>query len=249
MSSFKLPRTVLVPITLHRSNLQLAATLVVALGDNAWSLMDLTGEIFGKAEAVYLSTLQFERRRKSYVLGRYAAKMALGNVLAESDLRTIEIERGVFEQPVVRYPRDDQWDVTISHTEFLAAALTFRRGHPMGIDIERIDPASAETALSQLSEREVSWVEGQSAKRLETTFALWSAKEALSKALRTGLTSPIEIYNVAEFSEIGPGIWEGLFLNFAQYKARIWIGSSSVLAIVLPKKSTILTEADLCRIL
>ena len=249
MSSFNLPRTVLVPLTLHRSDLQLEAKLVVALGDNAWSLMDLSGEIFGKAEAVYLSTLRFERRQKSYVLGRYAAKIALGNALVESDLRTIEIERGVFEQPVVRYSRDDKWDVTISHTEFLAVALAYPRGHPMGIDIERIDAAGAETASSQLSEQEAGWIEGQPANKLETIFALWTAKEALSKALRTGLTSPIEIYNLAEFSRIGSGIWEGLFLSFAQYKARVWIGSSSVLAIVLPKQSTIFTEANLCGIL
>jgi 4'-phosphopantetheinyl transferase len=249
MSSFKLPRTILVPLTLQRSNLQLEATLVVASSNTAWSLMDLSGEIFGKAEAAYLSTLQFERRQKSYLLGRYAAKMALGNALAESDLRTIEIERGVFEQPVVRYPGDNRWDVTISHTEFLAAALAYPRVHPMGIDIERIDAAGAETASSQLSKQEAGWLESQPANRLETIFALWTAKEALSKALRTGLTSPIEIYNLAEFSRINRGIWEGLFLNFAQYKARVWIGSSSVLAIVLPKKSTIFTEADLCGIL
>jgi 4'-phosphopantetheinyl transferase len=249
MSSFKLPRTVVVPLALHRSNLQLEATLVVALADSAWSFMDLSGEIFGKTEAAYLSTLQFERRQKSYVLGRYAAKMALGHALAESDLRTIQIERGVFEQPVVRYPRDDKWDVTISHTEFLAAALAYPRGHPMGIDIERIDAASAETASSQLSEQEAGWVKDQPTNKLETTFALWTAKEALSKTLRTGLTSPIEIYNLAEFSQISSGNWEGLFLNFAQYKARVWIGSSSVIAIVLPKKSTIFTEADLCGIL
>jgi 4'-phosphopantetheinyl transferase len=119
----------------------------------------------------------------------------------------------------------------------------------MGIDIEGIDAARAETALSQLSEQEAGWTEGKPANKLETAIALWTAKEALSKALRTGLMSPIEIYNLAEFRKIGPGIWEGLFLNFAQYKARVWIGSTSVLAIILPKKSTMLTDPDLSGIL
>jgi 4'-phosphopantetheinyl transferase len=245
----KLPRTELVPLTIRRSEIQLEGKLVLVFDDIAWSAKEFAAKVLGEAETLYFSTLPFAPRQKSYLLGRYAAKAALGNAFAESDLRTIEIERGVFEQPVVHYPRNDKWDVTISHTELSAAALAYPRGHPMGIDIERINSARAETLLSQLSEQEVDWVDRQPANRLETAFALWTAKEALSKALRTGLMSPVEIYNLTEFNQTGSGIWEGFFHNFAQYKARVWIGSSSVLAMVFPSRSTISMESDLCRIL
>ena len=43
----------------------------------------------------------------------------------------------------------------------------------------------------------------------------------------------------------GHGGWEGVFENFAQYKARVWIGSSHVLSIVVPKRSTLILEEQL----
>ena len=61
--------------------------------------------------------------------------------------------------------------------------------------------------------------------------------------------SPVKIYNLAEFYQIDSGIWEGLFQNFAQYKARIWTGSSYALSIVMPKRSVIIEDRDLCTVL
>jgi len=56
--------------------------------------------------------------------------------------------------------------------------------------------------------------------------------------------SSVEIYNLAEFRAIDSGVLDGLFENFAQYKGRIWIGSSHALSIVLPKRSVLSLEGN-----
>jgi 4'-phosphopantetheinyl transferase len=89
----------------------------------------------------------------------------------------------------------------------------------MGIDLEGIDSTRYETILSQRSEKERKWV--QAANREDTlqfATALWTAKEALSKVLCTGLMSPVQIYNLSEFTRINQGHYEGTFRNFGQYK-------------------------------
>ena len=109
----------------------------------------------------------------------------------------------------------------------------------MGIDLERIDPRQHETILSQLSEREIGWLSLRFAGKLQFASALWAAKESLSKVLRTGLMASIRVYDLAEFNLADSKVWEGFFQNFAQYKARVWIGSNHVLSIALPKLSTL----------
>jgi phosphopantetheinyl transferase len=245
MTSFKLPRAVSWPLTIQRGEAQLSAALAVVFDDQSLVLNELAGELLGPAEFAYFSTLRFGLRRQSYLLGRYATKLALRDLLQESDFRIIEIARGVFDQPIVLSGRKQGWGVTISHTDSLAVALAFPTGHPMGIDVERIDSTRFETILSQLSEREIQWVEAANTEsKPALATALWTSKEALSKILCTGLTSPIKIYSLAKFDLIRLGTWEGLFQNFGQYKAMASIGSAYALSIVLPRKSVVAGGCD-----
>jgi len=143
MSSFKLPRAVSWPLTIQRGEAQLSAALAIVFDDQSLVLNELAGELLGPTEFAYFSTLPFGRRRQGYLLGRYAAKLALRDLLQESDLRIIEIVRGVFDQPIVLFGQKQGWSVTISHADSLAFALAFPTGHPMGIDAERIDSTCA----------------------------------------------------------------------------------------------------------
>jgi 4'-phosphopantetheinyl transferase len=239
MTLSKFPHTICRALTISRGESQLSAALAVASDDQAADLTELAAEILGPEETAYFSTLQFARRQRSYLLGRYAAKLALRELFRESDLRAIEIARGVFDQPIVLSARKPGWGITISHADSIAAALAFPAGHPMGIDVELIDSTHYQTLRSQLSADEVTRLMGTEGQELELATAIWTAKEALSKVLCSGLMSPIPIYSLSEFRLIGPGIWEALFQNFAQYKATIWIGDRWVLSIVLPKRSTL----------
>jgi 4'-phosphopantetheinyl transferase len=249
MNRAQLPRSLSYPIAIRRCNGSAEAMLAIAFYDPACVWTEFAAEILGQSETAYFSTLRFTRRQESYLLGRYAAKIALAEILSEPELRTIEIERGVFEQPVVRYDRKPRWDITISHAEGLAVAVAYPAEHPMGVDVERIESTRRETILSQLSEKEVGWVDASLTDALPLATALWTAKESLSKALRTGLMSPIKIYDLSEFMVIDSGIGEAFFENFAQYKARAWMGSLYALSIALPKRSALTLDYNLRAVL
>ena len=98
-------------------------------------------------------------RQNTYLLGRYTAKLALSELFSEKDLGAIEVGRGVFEQPIVQYVGDPGYGVTIGYAGSVAVALGYPAGHPMGIDIERLDRARYETIVSQLSDREMTLAE------------------------------------------------------------------------------------------
>jgi 4'-phosphopantetheinyl transferase len=250
MTSSKIPRAVSWPLAIQRGEAQLSAALAVVFDDQSLVLHELARELLGPTEFAYFSTLSSGRRRHGYLLGRYAAKLALRGLLQESDFRIIEIGRGVFDQPIVLFAQKQGWGVTISHTGSLAFALAFPAGHPMGIDAERIDSSCIETILSQLSEQEIEWIENANVEhKPELATALWTSKEALSKILCTGLTSPLKIYSLAEFNLIRLGTWEGLFQNFGQYKAMAWNGPSYALSIVLPRNSVVTGACDISEIL
>jgi 4'-phosphopantetheinyl transferase len=246
MAEYLLPSLLRYPLDIFRKGVCLKAILVFAFEQHPQCLDEVASGLLGPNEVAYFSTLSAARRQKSYLLGRYAAKLALKDALSEPDLRSIEIVRGAFEQPIVQCQRNGGWGVTISHADSLAVGLAYPAGHPMGVDVERIDQARQEAIFSQLSPQEIDWIENSVANREVLATALWTAKEALSKVLTTGLTSPVAIYDLSEFSQINSGVWEGLFKNFAQYKAQVWAGSSYALSIALPKKSMIGGCGDLC---
>ncbi|MBV8813514.1 MAG: 4'-phosphopantetheinyl transferase superfamily protein [Verrucomicrobia bacterium] len=249
MSSFNFPRTHTLPLIIRRNGTQLKGALVVVRGDQTSGIAELAAELLGPAENTCFSSLRSVRRQRSYLFGRCAAKLALQALLPELDLRTIEIGRGVFEQPIVSCGQNQGWNVTISHTNSLACALAFPTGHPMGVDVEQVDWARYGTIVSQLSEQETKWVEATTQYKLQLATSLWTAKEALSKALCTGLMSPVKIYNLSEFRPLDSGKWEGLFENFGQYKAATWWGNSHVLSVALPKRSLICFERNVCELL
>jgi 4'-phosphopantetheinyl transferase len=243
------PHTLVLPVELRREEGERKGRLVLAFDDQACTVAELAREILGGHEGAYFSTLHHEVRQKSYVLGRYAAKLALSELLVEKDLQAIEVVRGVFEQPIVEYHQNPRYNVTISHAGSVAVALAYPAGYPMGVDIERLDKARYQTIVSQLSDQEMRLVEAGGVNKLSVATALWTTKEALAKVLTTGLMTPFQVYNLAEFRLTNGGTWEGLFHNFAQYKTTVWIGSSYTLAIVLPKRTALGLENVLHQVL
>jgi 4'-phosphopantetheinyl transferase len=201
------------------------------------ALLDQSGEFLAPAEAAYFAGLHYLRRQQSFLLGRYAAKLALQRLLKAADPKTIEIGRGVFEQPLTSYLSARAPDVTISHCDEVAVAVAFPSGHPMGVDIEQIDPDRLVAIRSQMCSAERDWARSADTGELAFSTLIWTAKEALSKALICGLMSPMEIFNLAEIYPLGYRVWGGLFQNFGQYRFIGWIGRTVAMSVVLPKKS------------
>lgn len=77
-------QTLVCPLELRREDRRLKGRLVFVFGDQAYSIDELAGEVLGVQEAAYFATLRHEIRQSSYLLGRYAVKLALSELFSET---------------------------------------------------------------------------------------------------------------------------------------------------------------------
>ena len=189
-------------------------------------------------ELDYLEKLKVEQRRQSFLLGRIAAKQAIASLVKVNDLTTIAIQYGVFQFPVVKHNFNNNLQVTISHSHDVGVALAFCEEHPMGVDIERIVPARLNAIKDNLSDSELELLENSRLSLIEGCTAIWTMKEGLSKALKTGLTVDFKVLEIILLKN------HGLYLTctfkyFAQYKAICFPVSDYFCSIVLPRNTDI----------
>lgn len=196
------------------------------------------GLLLGPEENAYYQRLTHRRRQESFLLGRIAAKSAVAELAQLGDPSTVEIRRGVFEQPLVRGAGCEGCAISISHDGTWAVGLAFHDAHPMAIDVENIDAERIRTIASQLSARELGWAAATPDRDAISTL-LWTAKEGLSKVLGCGLTAPMLLLSLKEFEAVGPSLWRGLFENFAQYQALGAVSGRTAFSLVLPRNSVL----------
>lgn len=231
----------LVCMELRRQGYQAHATLSWIQVAHYPFIAPRAGEFLNLEEIALFRTLKFERRQISYLLGRWAAKYALKACL-DSKLEPIDIaiKSGVFNQPVVCCPIARSLGVSISHNDFLVCGLAYPEEHPMAIDVEEVNESRTEVMLTQIGRNEENMAQLVCSTKDVAATVVWTAKEALSKALRCGMTCPYELLEISKL-EVGQGYYTGRFKNFGQYKFQTWLRNGTVLTIVLPKN----TELDL----
>lgn len=223
-------------LRLTRQNAIYEAALCLARPEYS-ALEKVHAEFLHPDEAAYLSTLKYERRRSSYLLGRYCAKQALSRILAETTPTAVAISQGVFTQPVVAGPGARNTQVSISHAGEWGAAIAFPEAHPMAIDIEEAKPDRADVIRSQLTAAECDRLCLMDPDATRALVLLWTVKEAMSKVIRCGMMTPFTIFEVAEFSRVERR-YVSTFTNFPQYKATSLFFDDLVLSIVSPKNTT-----------
>lgn len=195
-------------------------------------------------ERNYLGSNISQRRETEYRAGRLAAKHALSVLLNEPNPASIEIARGVFNQPIVKHASVNVPEISISHKRAVAVALAFDAGYCMGVDIEEHCERSTHVIQSQLTAAERRSVKEGALDYKSACSQLWSVKEALSKVLKTGLTARLEIYEATDL-EFDRGVLSKCFFsNFYQYRAKTWIVEKYVLAIVFPRNATLELDAE-----
>jgi phosphopantetheinyl transferase len=204
---------------------------------NSLSLKNLLHD----AELQYLETLTYERRKRSYTLGRLSAKLAIQKLTNHILATSIHIESGVFGFPIVSNTNLKNIQVSITHSGPLGVSIAFEEKHPMGIDLEKIRPDNDKVILNQISQSERSLLQGINKFNLEGFTSIWCAKEALSKILKTGMMinfSFLEIDHVE--MNLKTIMYE--FKNFGQYKALCYTNEMYAIALVLPKKTSVNLE-------
>jgi len=158
-------------------------------------------------EQARLATLKTEKRRMDWLLGRWTAKQLIGEVVVNQTGKklpfdSIEVRNGAMGDPVINCQlpiANGQRDVSnlqslislsISHSNNHAfCAIVEKPEWPLGADIERVEGRSAEFVTDYFTNEEQALVNSTSeAMRDMAVTAVWSAKEAVLKALHLGLT-------------------------------------------------------------
>ncbi|MDB6040019.1 MAG: 4-phosphopantetheinyl transferase [Verrucomicrobiales bacterium] len=187
-------------------------------------------------ELEYLQRALHANRRRSYLLGRYCAKEAICQYLRDERLDAFAVLPGVFQQPIVRGPRCHNIQVSLTHCANWGMAAAFDEAHPIAIDIEAVSPDRRETIQSQLTENEKLAAAHLPGNLDENLVSIWTAKEALSKVLKTGMMTPFTLFEVEKISETERGL-SGLFKSFAQYRFLSFTAGSIAVSLVFPKLS------------
>ena len=181
-------------------------------------------KILSSKELDKFNSFGSEKRKNDFLLGRYSAKRALSFLKKHSFMREINIDNGVFNQPILF---DNEFDVTISHSGNFGGAIVFDKRFPTGLDLEKIDESSQKALASYINKEEIN------ENSIQKLTIAWTLKEALSKALRCGLVISSNLLEIENFRE-NEGIFACEFRHFHQYtgKARLFKDLSS--AIVTP---------------
>jgi 4'-phosphopantetheinyl transferase len=230
--------TLAVALTLGRDGRHHPASLAFSFGSGYGAAQEAAVSFLHPREFGRWSGLKFPIRRRSYLLGRRAAKAALAVCFPNFSPTSIEVASGVFGQPYMGAGSPVTAEISLAHAHDAAVALVCPAGHPAGVDLEVIDPARASVARSSCTPSELNVVQRLGLPEAASSFLLWSVREALGKALRCGLAVPFE--NLAVDSVEGrEGHYESLFAHFPPFRAHSWVLGDHVLSIVLPKKTTL----------
>ena len=155
---------------------------------------DRAVHLLSASERARVAALRVPKRRAEWLAGRAAAKRAALALLEPRPAPdAVECGRspGGAPQVVVAGAIVRDVSVTIAHAGGIAGAVAALRA-PIGFDIEPLAPVDRALALRAFSERERASL-AAAPSPLEATrraLCLWTAKEAVLKALRVGLRWP-----------------------------------------------------------
>lgn len=185
-------------------------------------------------ELKYYETLVVEKRKKSYLLGRFSAKQAVSSFVGLQNPQNIFIKPGFFNQPIFINAHYRNIQVSISHCEDIGTAVAFPEDLPMGIDVESIDLSKAGVLESQMTENEKEMMKSFPYSYITMLTLLWTAKEALSKVLKTGLMTPFHILEINMLKTKHNSVISN-FENFGQYQGFSFVLGSYVNTVVYPR--------------
>lgn len=197
-------------------------------------------ESFSIEQKSILSSHEFIRYQKqipivrtNFLLGRYAAKKAIVKVNPNINLNEIQINNGVWGFPVIINKNINNVQVSISHTDTSAAAICFPEDYPMGIDIEAITTTNMMIIKEELSKDEISLQPKLGVSIEDFCLSLWTAKEALAKAIKTGFRIPFKFFEISTFTRCGD-LDLIKFKHFGQFVSFSTTISETKISIVVP---------------
>jgi len=190
-------------------------------------LASLDSNCLSDVERAHLAQLRFERRRAEWLLGRWAAKQLLRRVLpqmANLPLSALSIENSPVGVPQVRLAGERlPGCLSISHRDggALVAWTQASSGH-LGVDLERVEAHSAAFAADYFTPAEQHLVAEAEQKDVALS-CLWSVKEAMLKALQTGLRLDTRSVEVLALPTLEGGDWTRLPVRGPLQDEQVWL--------------------------
>ncbi|MES2310113.1 MAG: 4'-phosphopantetheinyl transferase superfamily protein [Verrucomicrobiota bacterium] len=180
------------------------------------------------------SAFQNDRARNAFLLGRRCAKRALTLLESNLDLKSISLLSGVAGNPILQGVFNP-YEASISHSLDYAVAITSPAQHPVTLDLERIRPDRVEAIERMLTSHEIEMIQASS-DPVSTSTLIWTAKEALSKWLRSGMSLHFKVLEVKSIQKEGDRI-SGSFSHVFHLRFESWQVGPWWLTIVFPNKS------------
>jgi len=154
----------------------------------------------GPRECERLAGLRIPKRRRDWLAGRRAAKLALTRLLGSEAPGELDVLPGARGAPEVHRltRRLSGVGVSIVHSHDLAGALAWRGDVAgPGLDLERVEPLHDAMLALALNAAELAYVDrGAGALRTLRALRLWTAKEAVLKSRGVGLYWPLRSVRV-----------------------------------------------------
>lgn len=177
-------------------------------------------------EKTIFQDFKADSRKNEFIAGRILAKNVI-SLITDLETNQINITTGVWGYPLVQTKGINSMWVSIAHSKRVAGALIAKEStHPIGLDVEEIMDENEDVLKIFLAryDQELS---------LEEQHLYWSAKEAVSKALRTGFTIPETIFQVKEVTSTD-GFYHVTFKHVSRLKVLAWITDDVVTSIAYP---------------
>ncbi len=191
------------------------------------------------SEKERLALMKSPLRQATYATSRYAAKQALTALIPIEHLTDIHIDNGIFGHPISRHPHIHNTTLSISHKQDRTIAIAFPESHPMGIDIEPIQPDKTRVITSRFTPHEHQLQDHTTLDAATFATLIWTAKESLSKIIKTGLMIHTDLLEIATITIDSPTTLTMTYTHFFQYKSHATLDPGWVTTLCLPKNSTI----------
>jgi len=201
-------------------------------------------EFLTKSEIDKFEKLQYVKRQTTYLLGRYASKMAVAKYLNEENFKAIEIKTATLEHPVVMHLSYETPEITLSHAGNIAIAIAHEPGHVLGVDIEKFDPSKLKVFQHEMTPNEIELCQDYDGDQAIIANSIWTVKESLSKAIKCGFMVPFKLLEVKEIVKVGKISFLSTFKNFAHFKCYTYLLKGYILSIVVPIKTTIVLDIN-----
>ncbi len=184
-----------------------------------------------------LTQIGSEKRKLDYLSGRVCSKIALDAFNKGTKHDQFSIDNGIFGFPIVKSIKAvNNLKVCISHTKSIGGAISFKEEHPVAIDIECVSADIQKFKEDIITEKEHLQITTLSINQDIAYTALWTAKEALSKILHTGLMTPFSLYETQNIV-VHDYYIQLEYSFFPQYKCIIFFVKDCIISLALPRKS------------